>query len=195
MEQSTELWLVRHGETEWSVSGAHTGVSDIPLTARGEERAAGIRDYLHHRSFALVLVSPRQRAQETCRIAGYADQAQIDPDLAEWNYGDFEGKTTNDIRKTYPDWDIWKGPVPHGETIEQVAVRARRVIERSVAAGGPVALFAHGHILRILTACWLGLPPDGGRLFALGTGSVSRLGFERDTRVISAWNRSFEHDS
>jgi broad specificity phosphatase PhoE len=194
MDQKSELWLIRHGETEWSLSGAHTGISDIPLTARGEQRADGIRDYLHHRPFALVLVSPRKRAQDTCRIAGYADQAQIDPDLAEWNYGDFEGKTTNEIRQTYPDWEIWKGPVPHGETIEQVAVRARRVIERSVAAHGPVALFAHGHILRILTACWLGLPPDAGRLFALGTGSVSRLGFERDTRVISTWNRSFEDD-
>jgi broad specificity phosphatase PhoE len=194
MDQRSELWLIRHGETEWSLSGAHTGISDIPLTARGEERAAHIRDYLHHRPFALVLVSPRKRAQETCRIAGYADRAQIDPDLAEWNYGDFEGKTTNEIRKTYPGWEIWKGPVPNGETIEQVADRARRVIDRSVAANGPVALFAHGHILRILTACWLGLPPDTGRLFALGTGSVSRLGFERDTRVISTWNRSFEDD-
>jgi broad specificity phosphatase PhoE len=194
MAQASELWLIRHGETEWSISGAHTGVTDIPLTERGRERAAGIRDYLHHRQFALVLVSPRQRAEETCRIAGYGDRAIVDPDLAEWNYGDFEGKTSAEIRKTFPDWTIWKGPVPNGETIDQVAARARRVIARSLDAGGPVALFAHGHILRVLTACWLELSPDAGRLFALGTGTVSTLGFERENRVISMWNRSFEVD-
>jgi broad specificity phosphatase PhoE len=194
MEQPSELWLIRHGETEWTISGAHTGVTDIPLTERGRERAAGIRDYLQHRQFALVLVSPRKRAQETCRITGYADRAVVDPDLAEWNYGDFEGKTSAEIRNTYPDWTIWKGPVPNGETIDQVAARARRAIARCLDAGGPVALFAHGHILRVLTACWLELSPDAGRLFALGTGSVSTLGFERETRVISMWNRSFETD-
>jgi probable phosphoglycerate mutase len=198
MAQKTELWLVRHGETEWTISGQHTGTSDIPLTARGRERAQGIRDYLRHREFKKVFVSPLGRARETCAIAGYGDQAEIDPNLTEWNYGDFEGKTTPEIREQYPDWLIWNGPVPNGESVQQVGARTDKVIARALAEigedGGRVALFAHGHVLRILTARWLGLAPDGGRFFALGTGSVSVLGFERDQRVIEAWNRSFEVD-
>ncbi len=198
MAQKIELWLIRHGETEWAISGQHTGITDIPLTDRGRERAKGIREYLHHRSFKKVFVSPLGRARETCAIAGYGDQAIVDPNLAEWNYGDFEGKTTPEIREKYPDWLIWNGPVPNGETIEQVGQRTDKVIARSLAGlgadGGAIALFAHGHILRILTARWLELAPDGGRLFALGTGSVSVLGLERDQHVIQEWNRSFEVD-
>ena len=198
MAQKIELWLIRHGETEWAISGQHTGITDIPLTDRGRERAKGIREYLHHRSFKKVFVSPLGRARETCAIAGYGDQAIVDPNLAEWNYGDFEGKTTPEIREKYPDWLIWNGPVPNGETIEQVGQRTDKVIARSLAElgteGGAIALFAHGHVLRILTARWLELAPDGGRLFALGTGSVSVLGLERDQRVIQEWNRSFEVD-
>jgi broad specificity phosphatase PhoE len=191
-DENMKLWLIRHGETEWSLSGAHTSRTDIPLTERGKQRAAKIRDYLAQRKFALVLNSPLQRARETCRIAGYADVAQIEVNLREWDYGIFEGRTTADIRKDQPDWSIWDSPVPEGEPVEHVAARAQKVIDRALQAGGDVALFAHAHILRILAATWLGLEPRGGRLFALGTGSVSTLGYERETRVISTWNRSLE---
>ena len=191
-DENMKLWLIRHGETEWSLSGAHTSRTDIPLTERGKQRAAKIRDYLAQRKFSLVLTSPLQRARETCRIAGYADVAQIEENLREWDYGIFEGRTTADIRKDQPDWSIWDSPVPEGEPVEHVAARAQQVIDRALQAGGDVALFAHAHILRILAATWLGLEPRGGRLFALGTGSVSTLGYERETRVISTWNRSLE---
>ncbi|PWU05475.1 MAG: histidine phosphatase family protein [Terriglobia bacterium] len=183
------LWLIRHGETEWSRSGAHTGRTDLPLTDAGRERAEAIGRYLNGRGFALVLTSPLSRARDTCRLAGYGDAAQVDPNLREWDYGDYEGRSTAEIRKERPDWDLWEQGVPNGEALEQVAERARAVIARSAAAEGEVALFAHGHILRILTACWLGLPPSHGKLFALGTGSVSTLGYERQTRVITLWNR------
>ena len=191
-DENMKLWLIRHGETEWSLSGAHTSRTDIPLTERGKQRAAKIRDYLAQRKFSLVLASPLQRARETCRIAGYADVAQIEENLREWDYGIFEGRTSADIRKDQPDWSIWDSPVPEGEPVEHVAARAQRVIDRALQAGGDVALFAHAHILRILAATWLGIEPRGGRLFALGTGSVSTLGYERETRVISTWNRSLE---
>ncbi len=192
MEQLRELWLIRHGETEWTLSGAHTGRTDIPLTPRGKERAQAIGEYLAGKQFSLVLSSPLQRARETCLIAGFSHVAVIDDDLREWDYGGYEGLKTAEIREEQPDWVLWRDGVPGGETIAEVGVRAQRVIERSFAFGGAVALFAHGHILRILTAGWLGLPPEGGRLFALGTGTLSTLGFERDTRVIQRWNRSFE---
>ena len=187
-----QLWLMRHGETEWSLSGAHTSRTDIPLTERGKERAEKIREYLAHRVFSLVLSSPMQRARETCRIAGYGDVAQVDDNLREWNYGIYEGHTTAEIRKQQPDWSIWDSPVPEGEPVEHVAARTQQVIDRASKSGGNVALFAHAHVLRILAATWLGLPPRGGSLLALGTGSVSTLGYERETRVISTWNRSFE---
>ena len=187
-----QLWLIRHGETEWSLSGAHTSRTDIPLTARGEERAAKIRDYLAHRNFSLVLTSPMLRARETCRIAGYGDVAKIEENLREWDYGIYEGRTTAEIRKDQPNWSIWDAPPPEGEPVEHVAVRAQQVIDRAVNTGGNVALFAHAHILRILAATWLGLPARDGSLLGLGTGSVSTLGFERETRVISTWNRSLE---
>jgi broad specificity phosphatase PhoE len=190
MATAGNLWLIRHGETEWSLSGAHTGRTDLPLTAAGVERAAALGRYLAGRQFALVLTSPLQRARETCRIAGYGNVAQIEPNLHEWDYGDYEGRTTADIRKQVPDWDLWTMGVPAGETVEQVGSRARLVIERAGRAGGDVALFAHGHILRILAACWLGLPPAAGRLFALETGSLSLLGYERETHVIQRWNQA-----
>ena len=191
-DENLQLWLIRHGETEWSLSGAHTSRTNIPLTERGKERAAKIRDYLAQRKFGLVLTSPLLRARETCRIAGYADVAQIEENLREWDYGIFEGRTTADIRKDQPDWSIWDSLVPEGEPVEHVAARAQKVIDRALQAGGDVALFAHAHILRILAATWLGLEPRGGRLFALGTGSVSTLGYERENQVISTWNRSLE---
>jgi probable phosphoglycerate mutase len=187
-----ELWLVRHGETEWSRSGAHTGRTDLPLTETGREKASALGRFLAGRRFALILTSPLERARETCRLAGYGDGAVVDPNLSEWDYGDYEGRTTPDIQKEVPDWSLWDSGVPHGETIRQVAGRAEAVIARALQADGEgdVALFAHGHILRILTACWLGLPPDAGRFFALGTASLSMLGYERSTRVITRWNLS-----
>ncbi len=182
-----QLWLIRHGETEWSRSGAHTGRTDIPLTQEGERKAAALGEVLRGQAFALVLSSPLARARDTAWIAGYPAAIQ-DPDLREWDYGGYEGRTTAAIRAERPDWSLWRDGVPGGETIDDVAVRARRVLARAQAAGGDVALFAHGHLLRILTACWLGLPPDAGRLFALGTASVSILGYERETPVIAMWN-------
>jgi broad specificity phosphatase PhoE len=193
-QEKPELWLIRHGETAWSLSGQHTSRTDIPLTDHGKARAEEIRTYLAGRPFSLVLTSPRQRAKETCRIAGYADVAQTDDNLSEWDYGSYDGRTTAEIRAERPGWSIWDDGVIDGEAIEQVATRARAIIDRSIAAGGQVALFSHAHFLRILAATWLGLDPRGGKLFALGTGSISRLGFERENRVILSWNRSFEND-
>jgi broad specificity phosphatase PhoE len=193
-QQKPELWLIRHGETAWSLSGQHTSRTDIPLTDHGKARAKEIHDYLNGRPFSLVLTSPRQRAKETCNIAGYGDVAQTDDNLSEWDYGSYDGRTTAEIRAERPGWSIWQDGVLDGEKIEQVATRAQAIIERSLAAGGQVALFSHAHFLRILAATWLGLDPRGGKLFALGTGSISRLGFERENRVILSWNRSFESD-
>lgn len=185
-----ELWLVRHGETEWSRSGAHTGRTDLPLTPAGRENAAAMSRLLGGRKFALVLTSPLERARETCRLAGYGAEAQIEPNLLEWDYGDYEGRTTSEIQKEVPGWSLWVSGVPNGETVGQVAARAEAVIERALQADGDVALFAHGHVLRILTARWLGLDGDAGRLFALGTASMGTLGYERTTRVIIRWNLS-----
>jgi broad specificity phosphatase PhoE len=184
------LWLIRHGETEWSLSGAHTGRTDISLTAKGREQAVALGRYLAGHIFALVLTSPMQRARETCALAGFGACAQIDPNLCEWDYGEYEGRTTTEIRERNPGWSLWTDGVPGGETIDQVAARAEAVIQRTLAAPGDVALFAHGHVLRILTACWLGLEPAAGRLFALDTASVSTLGYERDTRAMTSWNFS-----
>lgn len=191
-DKAVELWLIRHGETEWSLSGAHTSRTDIPLTERGRERAIAMRDYLHERDFALVLTSPLQRAQDTCRITGYADVAQMDENLREWDYGEYEGQTTADIRKKIPGWSIWESNPKDGESLSEVAARAQEVIARALGAGGRVALFSHAHFLRILAASWIGLGPQAGSLFALGTGTVSTLSLERETRVIQTWNRSFE---
>jgi probable phosphoglycerate mutase len=187
---SGELWLIRHGETEWSRSGAHTGRTDLPLTPEGREKAAALARLLAGKRFAVVLSSPLQRALDTCRLAGYGAEAAIDPNLREWDYGDYEGRTTSEIQKEVPAWSVWANGVPNGETIEQVASRAESVIARAAQVDGEVALFAHGHILRILCGRWLGLPPDAGRLFALSTASVSTLGYERTTRVVTRWNFS-----
>jgi probable phosphoglycerate mutase len=204
---AVELWLVRHGETEWSLSGAHTSTTDIPLTDHGRQRAVELKEYLAGRKFAAVFTSPMQRARETCDIAGYGDVAVVDDGLMEWNYGESEGKTTAEMRQRYgPAWSVWSSPIVGGESVEQVGVRADGVITRALAAIPPtsqnrdvghpesqaVALFAHAHILRILAARWIGLEAAGGRLFALGTGAVSVLGFERETRVVVRWNRGFE---
>lgn len=190
-ERNPELWLIRHGETEWSATGRHTGRTNIPLTAVGERQAAALGRRLASRSFALVLISPLTRAVETCRIAGYGDVSQFTDDLLEWDYGAYEGRTTADIRTEVPGWTIWTGNPPGGETIGQVGRRVATVIDQATAAGGDVALFAHGHVLRVLAACWLGLPPGAGRLLALGTASLSVLGYERETRVITTWNQDW----
>jgi len=183
-----ELWLVRHGETEWTLSGAHTGRTDLPLTARGREQALALGVRLRGRQFALVLTSPAERARETCQLAGFGDVVRTDPDLQEWDYGEYEGRTTLEIHRERPDWSLWEMGTPGGETAERVGARARRVIEKASAAGGDVLLFGHGHCLRALAACWIGLPPVGGKLFALGTASLSVLGSERETPVIENWN-------
>jgi broad specificity phosphatase PhoE len=195
MGVGTELWLVRHGETEWSLSGAHTSRTDIPLTEQGRRRAEKLRDYLKGTKFDAVFVSPMQRARETCAIAGFGDVAVVDDGLKEWDYGIYEGKTTKEIQEKIPGWSVWKDEIVGGETVEHVGVRADGVIGQALAAapdGGKVALFAHAHILRILAARWIGLAATGGALLALGTGSVSVLGWERETRVIQSWNRGFD---
>ena len=182
------LTLVRHGDTEWSLSGRHTGWTDIPLVESGRRQAKLLGGRLAGRSFALVLSSPLSRALETCRLAGLGDAVTVEPDLREWNYGDLEGLTSDEIRRSMPGWTIWSGPVPGGETADQVGQRADRVIERVMSVDGDVAIFAHGHLLRVLAARWLGLPADQGALFELATATLSRLGWERERRVIELWN-------
>jgi broad specificity phosphatase PhoE len=195
----TELWLVRHGETEWSAEGRHTGRTDIPLTEHGRRQAAMLGKALAGTKFAAVRCSPLKRARETCEIAGFGDVAVVDPGLMEWDYGVYEGRTSPEIQAEIPGWSVWKDAIVGGETVEQVGARADGVIARVLAVAGPetdpverVALFAHAHILRILAARWIGLAPRDGSLFVLGTGSVSVLGWEKETRVIQRWNRGFE---
>ncbi len=185
-----DIWLVRHGETEWSRLGRHTGRTDLPMTAEGERQAMALGAYLGGRPFALVLTSPLRRARETCQLAGYGGIARNTDDLLEWDYGAYEGRLTVDIRGEVPGWTIWTGAVPGGETADAVGARARRVLAEAERAEGDVALFAHGHVLRVLAACWLGLPPSSGQLFALGTASCCVLGHELDARVLRLWNRS-----
>ena len=200
MSGAVELWLMRHGETEWSVDGRHTSRTDIPLTAHGRLRAKELGEYLKGTKFAAVLRSPMLRAKETCEIAGFGDVAVVDDGLKEWDYGVYEGRTTKEIQAEIPGWSVWKDPIVGGETLAQVGARADGVIARAVAVAGnldvaKVALFAHAHILRILAARWIGLEARGGELFALGTGSVSVVGWERETRVVERWNRGFEEQS
>ena len=187
-----ELWLIRHGETAWSQSGKHTGRTDEPLSEEGEQRAAALGRLLGGHEFALVLCSPLLRARETCRIAAPRGPVELDADLLEWDYGQYEGLLTADIRKSVPGWTVWRDGVPGGETIADVAHRASRAIARARAAEGDVAIFAHGHFLRVLAACWLGMAPEMGAHFALGTASLSKLGYERETPVITGWNQSSE---
>ncbi len=182
------IWLMRHGETEWTLSGAHTGRTDLPLTQRGEERARDVGKILKGRKFAMVLSSPLLRAKETCRLAGYSEGMKIDSRLLEWDYGDYEGKTTVDIRKLQPGWFLWRDGVPGGETAAQVGARADAVIDELKKVQGEAAIFSHGHFLRVFAARWLQEDATGGRLLALDTASISVLGFERDVQVIRHWN-------
>ena len=181
-----DVWLVRHGATEWSEAGRHTSTTDLPLTEDGEEVARSLRPKLD-RDFALVLTSPRRRARETAELAGHG-AAEVDADLAEWAYGDYEGVTSDEIRASVPGWTVWTHPCPGGETAAEVSVRLDRVVARCGAVGGDALVFGHGHALRGLAARWLRLPVTDGRLLRLDTGTVSVLSHEREEPVVLRWN-------
>ena len=182
------VFAIRHGETEWSLSGQHTGTTDIPLTDKGRPLAERMRPALAREAFALVLCSPMQRSRETCALTGLGDKAVIDADLAEWNYGQYEGLTPRQIHERRPGWLIFRDGCPGGESPEQVGVRVDRVIERARAAQGDVALFAHGHVLRVLAARWIGQPAGSGQHFLLDTGTLCILGYYHDIPAVKAWN-------
>jgi broad specificity phosphatase PhoE len=181
-----EVVLVRHGETEWSRTGRHTGRSDPPLTEEGERQARAVGESLRGREFALVLSSPLTRALSTARLAGF--EPELREDLAEWDYGEYDGVTTPEIREQVPDWTIWRYGALGGESVEDLAARGDRVTQELLGVDGDVLVFSHGHFLRVLTARWLGLGAAEGRLFALDSGTLSTLGFEREQRVIRSWN-------
>ncbi len=185
------LWLVRHGETEWARLGRHTGRTDIPLTERGRAQASAVAAKLTGATFAEVISSPLSRALETARLAGFAERVTTDPDLLEWDYGKLEGLTSAEIREELPSWTIWRGTVPGGEAPEAVGARVDRFIARVRAdATGDVLAFAHGHLLRVLAARWLGRPPQDGGMFALSTATVSVLGWEHEAPVVLRWNEA-----
>lgn len=183
-----EVWLVRHGETEWSLSGQHSGRNDIPLTAHGEEEARAVAPLLAATKFDRVYCSTLQRARRTCELAGFSSRAKFDPELQEWDYGDCTGRTREEISRTYPDWNVWDGPVPGGESAAEIGRRARLTVDRVRPLAGRTLIFAHGHFLRVLTAQWLGLPPEAGRHFSLYTSAVSVLGEEAGSPTIVTWN-------
>ena len=185
---SMRLFAIRHGETAWSLSGQHTGTTDIPLTDNGRRLAERLRPVLAKEAFALVLVSPLQRARETCRLAGLGDAAVIERDLMEWNYGEYEGLTPKQIHEMRPGWLIFRDGCPGGEGPEQVGARVDRVIARARAADGDVALFAHGHVLRVFVARWIGSPASEGQHFLLDTGTLCILGYYRDVPAVKVWN-------
>jgi broad specificity phosphatase PhoE len=191
MTKPLKIYLIRHGETAWSLSGQHTGVSDIPLTPAGEAMARQLSTSLQGIAFTQVLTSPRLRARRTCELAGLNAQAQIEPLLAEWDYGDFEGLRTTKIRQQHPTWDLWTEGCPGGETPDHISHRADQVIDKLHDLSGNVVLFSHGHLGRVLAARWIGLPVAQGQHFALDPASISMLGFEAshpDRRVIARWN-------
>jgi len=182
------LVLVRHAETAWSRSGQHTGRTDLALTEAGREVARGLRGPLRCWKAERVLVSPLQRARETCRLAGLDDRAEVREELVEWDYGRYEGRTTRDIRRERPDWDLWRDGSPEGESAAQVGTRMDTLLDDLADARGTVAIFSHGHVLRVLGARWIGLPAAGGALLALSTGTISVLAHERERRVLGRWN-------
>ena len=182
-----ELWVVRHGETEWSRDGRHTSHTEVDLTPEGEEVARALADRLSSVEFDLVLTSPRVRTRRTAELAGFAG-AHVEEDLTEWDYGDYEGITTAEIREHVPGWTVWTHPCPGGETAERVSRRLDRVVAKVRAKGGRVLVFSHGHASRGLAARWLDQPVEEGRLFLLGTGTVSVLGYERESPVVARWN-------
>jgi len=188
--QERRLWLLRHGATEWALSGRHTGSTDLPLLPQGEQEARGLQSVLSRVAFAAVFCSPLQRARRTCELAGLGHRAALLEELREWNYGRYEGLTTSQIQQSSPSWSIWSHGCPEGEDAAAVQKRCSAVIERAmaVADAGDVALFAHGHLLRALTGTWLGIGASGGGLFRLGTGSISVLGCEHQQRAVTHWN-------
>jgi len=183
-----KTYLIRHGETEWSLNGRHTGLTDIPLTENGRMMARRLKPFLSRKTFELVLSSPLQRARETCELAGFGDRAEIDDDLKEWNYGDYEGLTPTQIQEKKPGWMIFTDGAPNGETPEQVGSRIDRVIAKIRAVKGNVVLFAHGHLLRTFAARWLGLSPEGGAHFLLDTSTLSILTYYRGVPAVKEWN-------
>lgn len=187
-----QVFVIRHGQTEWSAAGRHTGRTDLPLTSMGRRQGEGLAKLLADRKFALVLTSPLIRARMTCELAGFGEQAVTEPDLAEWDYGEFEGLTTKEIRERIPDWAIWTHPPHDGEDLEALAARADRVLGKVRAVDGDVALFGHGHALRVLTARWLGLPPIHGSGFVLETAAIGILGWEREFPALVHWNEPFD---
>jgi probable phosphoglycerate mutase len=182
------VYVVRHGETEWSLSGRHTGVTDVPLTENGRAVARRLQPILAKESFSLVLTSPLGRARETCELAGLGNRAVVEPALMEWNYGEYEGLTPKQIHATRPGWMIFRDGCPGGEAPAEVGERADRVIARVRAAPGDVALFAHGHLFRVLVARWIGLPATAGRHFLLDTATLNVLGYYRDSPAVKVWN-------
>jgi broad specificity phosphatase PhoE len=188
-EANVNVFAIRHGETAWSLNGQHTGTTDIPLTDNGRRLAERMRPVLGATAFELVLCSPMQRARDTCELAGLGDKAVIDADLVEWNYGEYEGLTTKQIQKTSPGWLIFRDGCPGGEAPEQVGARVDRVIARLRGADGDVALFAHGHVLRVFVARWIGLPASGGQHFLLNTGTLCVLSYYREIPAVRIWNR------
>ncbi len=187
MADSPELWIVRHGETEWSRDGRHTSRTEVTLTAEGEAAAVALSGRLAGSTFDLVLTSPRSRARRTAELAGFAD-AHVEDDLAEWDYGDYEGLTTPQIRQSVQGWTVWTHPCPGGESAEEVGRRLDRVVAKARAHGGTVLAFGHGHTSRVLAARWLDQPVAGGRFFQLDTATISILGYERETPVVARWN-------
>jgi broad specificity phosphatase PhoE len=183
-----ELLLARHGETEWSANGRHTSRTDLPLTDNGRRLARRLAPRLADRRFALVLTSPLRRAVESCELAGLGKEAEVRDELREWDYGDYEGITTAEIHRRRPGWSLWRDGCPNGEIAADVGTRADRVITEVRAAHADAVAFGHGHMLRVLAARWLGLAPEEGALFALATGTLSRLGYEHDTAVILSWS-------
>lgn len=189
-ESLPEIYLARHGETAWSISGQHTGLSDIPLTERGERNARRLGERLKGMTFSRVLSSPSQRARHTCELAGFGAKMEVDPELSEWHYGDYEGVKTVDIRKTRPDWQLFRDGCPGGESVAEVGARADRVIARLRAMSDDVLVFSSGHILRVIGARWIGLEPSAGRLLLLSTATLSMVGYEhaKTEPVIRLWN-------
>jgi broad specificity phosphatase PhoE len=184
------VYLARHGETAWSLTGQHTGLTDLPLTERGERNARSLKERLIGLKFAKVFTSPLQRAARTCELAGFGDVAETDRDLLEWNYGDYEGRRSDEIHATRPDWRLFRDGCPGGESPEQVGARADSALKRVQEVGGDVLLFSSGHFLRVLASRWLGLEPAAGRYLLLSTASLSVLGYEHDRSqpVIQLWN-------
>lgn len=186
--ENQKVYLLRHGETDWSLNGQHTGVTDVPLTENGRMAALHLQPILANEIFTLVLTSPLQRARETCELAGLGKSANVEPDLIEWNYGEYEGLTTEQIRMTRPGWSVFRDGCPGGESPEQVGARADRVLTKVRTAEGDVALFAHGHILRVLAARWVNLSPDYGEHFLLDTATLNVLGYYRESPAFKIWN-------